>query len=154
MSPVCWRYCTCYYKLIADNKTMYYFAYNTHLNKKQMAEHCPGSEPRFTAELPNYRLIFSGWSRQWRGGVAGIKLSRRDKVLGAIYEISDIDLARLDKFEDCPGNYSRLKVTIYRDTGEPVEAITYIKSRPSEETKPSPEYLSIIQQGYRDWGLV
>ena len=81
-------------------------------------------------------------------------LSRSDKVLGPIYEISDIDLARLDKFEDCPSNYSRLKVTIYRDTGEPVEAITYIKSRPSEETKPSPEYLSIIQQGYRDWGLV
>ena len=75
-------------------------------------------------------------------------------MLGAVYEISDVDLARLDKFEDCPGNYSRLKVTVYRDTSEPVEAITYIKSRPSEETKPSPEYLSIIQQGYHDWGLV
>jgi len=75
-------------------------------------------------------------------------------VLGAVYEIPDTDLARLDRFEDCPGSYSRLKVMVYRDTGEPVEAVTYIKSRQSEETKPSPEYLSIIQQGYRDWGLV
>jgi len=133
---------------------MYYFAYNTHLNKKQMSGHCPGSKPRFTAELPNYKLIFTGWSRQWRGGIASIKLSRRDKVLGAVYEIPDTDLARLDRFEDCPGSYSRLKVMVYRDTGEPVEAVTYIKSRQSEETKPSPEYLSIIQQGYRDWGLV
>jgi gamma-glutamylcyclotransferase len=133
---------------------MHYFAYGINLNKKQMTEHCPGSKPRFTAELPNYRLIFTGWSRQWRGGIASIKLSARDKVLGAVYEISDIDLAKLDKFEDCPGNYSRLKVTVYRDTGEPVEAVTYIKSRQPDESKPSPQYLSIIQQGYRDWGLV
>jgi gamma-glutamylcyclotransferase len=133
---------------------MYYFAYNAHLNKKQMAGHCPDSKPRFTAELPNYRLVFTGWSRQWRGGVASIKLSSRDKVLGAVYEISDTDLAKLDRFEDCPVSYNRLKVTVYRDSGEPVEAVTYIKARQSEETKPSPEYLSIIQQGYRDWGLV
>lgn len=133
---------------------MHYFAYNTHLNKKLMAEHCPDSKPVFSAELPNYRLVFTGWSRQWRGGIASIKLSARDKVLGGVYEVSDIDLARLDKFEDCPGSYNRLKVTVYRDTGNPIEAITYIKSRQSDESKPSPEYLSIIRQGYRDWGLV
>lgn len=133
---------------------MHYFAYGINLNKKQMAERCPGSKPRFTAELTNYKLIFTGWSRQWRGGIASIKLSARDKVLGAVYEISDIDLAKLDKFEDCPSSYSRLKITVYRDTGESVEAVTYIKSRQPDESKPSPEYLSIIQQGYRDWGLV
>jgi gamma-glutamylcyclotransferase len=133
---------------------MYYFAYGSNLNKKQMAERCPDSKPRFTAELPNYKLIFTGWSRQWRGGIASIKLSRRDKVLGAVYEVSDIDLARLDRFEDCPGSYNRLKAIVYRDSGEPVEAVTYIKSRQPDESKPSPEYLSIIQEGYRDWGLV
>ena len=133
---------------------MYYFAYSSNLNKGQMAERCPGGKPRFTAELPNYKLIFSGWSRKWKGGTASIKRSGRDKVLGAVYEVSDIDLARLDLFEDCPASYSRLKVTVYRDTGEPVEAITYIKTKQSEETKPSPEYLSSIQLGYRDWGLV
>jgi gamma-glutamylcyclotransferase len=133
---------------------MYYFAYGSNLNKKQMAERCPDSKPGFSAELPDYKLIFTGWSRQWRGGVASIKLSGRDKVLGAVYEISDTDLAKLDRFEDCPGSYNRLKVTAYRDTGEPVEATTYIKARQADETKPSPEYLSIIQQGYRDWGLV
>lgn len=133
---------------------MYYFAYGSHLNKRQMAEHCPNGKPRFTAELPNYRLIFSGWSRQWRGSTASIKRSGRDKVLGAVYEIPETDLARLDKSEECPASYSRLKVTVYRDTGEPVEAITYIKIKQAEETKPSPEYLSNIQQGYRDWGLV
>jgi gamma-glutamylcyclotransferase (GGCT)/AIG2-like uncharacterized protein YtfP len=133
---------------------MYYFAYASNLNRKQMLERCPDSQPRFTASLPNYRLIFTGWSRQWRGGVASIKPSRGDKVLGAIYEVSDRDLAQIDKHEGYPDTYNRLKVTVYRDTGEPIEAVTYIKSRQSEETKPSSEYLAVIQQGYRDWSLI
>ena len=132
---------------------MYYFAYGSNLDRKQMAGRCPTSQPRFTAELSNYRLIFTGWSRQWRGGVASIKSSRGDKVLGGIYEISDTDLARFDRSEGCPDSYNRLKITVFRDTGEPIEAITYIKSGQLEEAPPSKEYLAVIQQGYRDWGL-
>jgi gamma-glutamylcyclotransferase len=150
----CWQYCTLYNNLVADNKAMYYFAYGTNLNKRQMAEHCPESRSRFIATLHNYRLIFTGWSRQWRGGVASIKPLRGEKVLGAIYEVSDRDLRLLDKHEGYPDTYNRIKVTLNRETGEPFEAITYIKVRQSEETKPSPEYLAVIQQGYRDWGLI
>ena len=133
---------------------MYYFAYGGNLNKRQMLERCPDSRPRFTATLHNYKLVFVGWSRQWRGGVASIKPFRGEKVLGAVYEISDRDLRRLDKYEGYPDTYNRVKITVNRETGEPVEAITYIKLSQSEETKPSPEYLAVIQQGYRDWGLV
>ena len=133
---------------------MYYFAYNTHLDKKQMAEHCPGGKPRFTAELPNYKLIFTGWSRPWRGALASIKRYGRDKVLGAIYEIDENDLPKLDRAEDCPASYQRLPVIVFRDTGQSVEAVAYIKTRQVDEDKPSPEYLKVLQQGYRDWGLI
>ena len=132
---------------------MYYFAYGGNLNQKQMLERCPDSKPKFVATLPNYKLVFVGWSRQWRGGVASIKPFRGEKVLGAIYDISDRDLRRLDSYEGYP-NYDRLKVTVFNEKGEAVEAITYIKVRQPEETPPSPAYLAIIQQGYRDWGLV
>ena len=133
---------------------MYYFAYGSNLNHRQLLERCPDNQLMFTATLQNYKLIFAGWSRQWRGGQASIKPFRGDKVLGAIYEISERDLRRLDKYEGYPDTYDRLKITVYRDTGEPVEAITYIKLSQSEETKPSPEYLATIKQGYRDWGLI
>jgi gamma-glutamylcyclotransferase (GGCT)/AIG2-like uncharacterized protein YtfP len=133
---------------------MYYFAYGSNLNHRQMLERCPDNHLIFTATLQNYKLVFAGWSRQWRGGQASIKPFRGDKVLGAIYEISERDLRRLDKYEGYPDTYDRLKITVYRDTGEPVEAITYIKLSQSEETKPSPEYLATIKQGYRDWGLI
>ena len=133
---------------------MYYFAYGSNLNKKQMLERCPDSKPLFVATLPNYKLVFVGWSRQWRGGIASIKPFRGEKVLGAVYEISDRDLRRLDNYLGHPGNYRRLNVTVFNEDGEPVEALTYIKSEQSEETQPSKEYLSLIQQGCRDWDII
>jgi len=132
---------------------MYYFAYGSNLNRKQMLERCPDSKPRFLATLHNYKLVFVGWSRQWRGGVASIKSFRGERVLGVIYEISERDLRRLDKYEGYPGSYSRLKVTVFNEDGEPIEAITYIKSGQLEETPPGKGYLAVIQQGYRDWGI-
>lgn len=133
---------------------MYYFAYGSNLNRKQMAESCPDSKPMFVATLPNYKLIFVDWSRQWRGGVATIKPLRGEKVLGGIYEVSEKDLRRLDSSEGYPATYQRLKVTVFDEDGNQVEAVTYVKSGRLEETQPSKEYLTIVQQGYRDWGLV
>jgi len=130
---------------------VYYFAYGLNLNKKQILERCPDSKPMFVATLRNYKLVFVGWSRQWRGGVASIKPFRGERVRGAVYELSDRDLRRLDKYEV---SYNRLKVTVFDEDGEPVAAITYIKSEQSEETQPSKEYLSLIQQGYRDWEII
>jgi len=112
---------------------VYYFAYGSNLNRKQMRERCPDSKPMFVATLHNYKLVFVGWARQWRGGVATIKSFRGDRVLGAIYE---------------------LKVKVTDEDGEPIEAVTYIKAGRLEETQPSQEYLAVIQQGYRDWDMV
>ena len=133
---------------------MYYFAYGSNLNQRQMLERCPDSKPVFTASLPNYKLVFVGWSRQWRGGVASIRPFRDEKVLGAIYEVSDRDLRRLDSYEGYPRSYNRLNVTVFDEDGEPTKAITYIKSGQSDEAQPSKEYLALIQQGYRDWGII
>lgn len=131
-----------------------YFAYASNLNKKQMAQRCPDSKPRSTATLPNYKLVFLGWSREWRGGSASIRPFRGEKVLGAVCEISDRDLRRLDNYEGYPQNYNHINVTVFTESGEPIQVITYIKAGQAEESKPSSGYLAVIQQGYRDWGLV
>ncbi|MBA7471743.1 hypothetical protein ES707_07053 [subsurface metagenome] len=133
---------------------MYYFAYGSNLNQRQMLERCPDSEPKFIATLPNYKLVFVGWSRQWRGGVASIRPFRGERVPGAIYEVSDRNLRRLDSYEGYPRSYTRLNVTVFDEGGEPIKAITYIKSGQSDEAQPSKEYLALIQQGYRDWGII
>ncbi len=129
---------------------MYYFAYGANLNQKQMKERCPDSKPLFTAVLPNYKLVFVGWSRQWRGGVASIKSFRGERVRGAIYEVTEACLQRLDRYES---GYNRLKVTVVGEDDEPIEAIIYVKTGRLEDATPSKEYLAIIQQGLRDWRL-
>ena len=133
---------------------MYYFAYGSNLNHKQMQERCPNSKPRFLATLHHYKLVFVGWSRPWRGGIASIKAARGERVIGGIYEISENDLRRLDKYEGYPSNYNRLKVTVFNENNEPTEAVTYIKSGQLEETLPSKEYGEVLRQGYRDWRLI
>jgi len=132
---------------------VYYFAYGSNLNKRQLRERCPDSKPMFIATLPNYKLVFVGWSRQWRGGVISIKTLRGERVRGSIYEVSEQCVQRLDKFEGHPTDYARQKVTVFDEDSEPIEAITYIKAGQFEETQPSKEYLTVIQQGYRDWRL-
>jgi len=119
-----------------------------------MSERCPDAQPKFIATLPNYQLIFAGWSRQWHGGTASIKPFQGEKIIGAIYEVSEKDLRQLDKHEGYPTIYDRLNRKVITEDGDLVEVITYIKTKQSEETKPSPEYLTIIQQGYKDWGIV
>ena len=130
---------------------MYYFAYGSNLNKTQMLERCPDSKAELIVTLPNYKLVFAGWSRKWRGGVATIKRLNGGKVPGALYQVSELCLQRLDRFEE---GYSRMKVTVFSEDGEALEAVTYVKSGQLEETPPSKEYVSIIQQGYGDWGIV
>ena len=129
---------------------MYYFAYASNLSKKQMRERCPDNQPKFVATLPNYKLIFTGWSREWRGGKACLKSFRGEKVRGAIYEVTEACLRQLDRHE--PG-YSRLNVTVFDEDNEPHQAITYIKSGQLEESMPSKEYGEVMRQGYRDWGI-
>jgi gamma-glutamylcyclotransferase len=127
-----------------------YFAYASNLSKKQMLSLCPDSRLKFVAVLPNYKLVFTGWSRTYHGGLATIKPFRGEKVWGALYEVSEACWRRLDRWET---GYTRLNVTVFDEDNRAVPAVTYIKSGRLEETMPSKEYGEIIRQGYRDWGI-
>ena len=132
---------------------MYYFAYGSNINRDQMLDRCLDSKPMFLAILPNYKMVFVHASRKWRGGVASIKRFRGERVIGAIYEISEQNLRQLDIYEGYPNACDRVKIRVFDKDGKSVEAVTYIKAVQSEEAPPSQEYLAIIQQGYKDWGI-
>lgn len=130
---------------------MYYFAYASNLSRQQMQQRCPGGKPLFKATLPNYKLLFSGYSRLLHSSKATIQLNRGEKVLGGVYEVSDQELKKLASFEQ---GYSQLNVNVFDEDGEQHEAVTFIKTAREAEGKPSPEYLSTIQQGYKDWRII
>lgn len=131
---------------------MFYFAYASNLNRKQMSERAPNVKARYSATLPNHKLVFAGWSRTWRGAVASVLQSGGDKVQGGLYEVNEQDLERLARYEG--PEYTTAKVCVFRDTGETVDAITFVRRRHNDEGKPSAEYLASIKQGYIDWGLI
>ena len=133
---------------------MYYFAYASNMNRKQMAGRCPEAKSKVVATLPNFKLIFTGYSRLRKGAVATIRGSHGDKVIGALYEISEAGLRKLDKHENCPVDYKHMDVRVFTDSGETYDAVTFIKTRQEDEGQPSAEYRAIIQQGYRDWGII
>ena len=135
---------------MAEDNCVYYFAYAGNLSRQQMRKRCPDSKPKFVATLPNYKLVFSGWSRDVRGGKATIKSMRGEKIRGAIYEVTDACMRQLDRYES---GYTRLNVTVFDEDNEPVQAVTYIRSGQLEESMPSKEYGAVIRQGYKDWGI-
>jgi gamma-glutamylcyclotransferase (GGCT)/AIG2-like uncharacterized protein YtfP len=115
-----------------------------------MLERCPDARALSTAVLPNYRLAFAGWSRDWGGAVATIKPEVGQRVRGAVYEITERCANRLDGYER---TYQRFNVTVFDQDDVPISAYTYIKVSQLEAGKPSQKYLSVIQQGLRDWRL-
>jgi len=133
---------------------VYYFAYGPKLNKKLMRDRCPGAKALVTATLPNYKLAFVGWSRERRSAVATIRPFRGEKVNGGIYELTEADARALDRFEGVPASYTRINITVFDDSHQPVQAFTYIKSGQEAEGNPSEDYLRVIREGYLDWGLI
>lgn len=133
---------------------MYYFAYASNMDRKQMAERCPEAKAGVVATLPNFKLIFTGYSRLRKGAVATIRGSQGDRVIGALYEISEAGLRKLDKHENYPVDYKHMDVRVFSGSGESYDAVTFIKAKLEEEGQPSAEYRAIIQQGYRDWGII
>ncbi|MEN8615149.1 gamma-glutamylcyclotransferase family protein [Dehalogenimonas sp. THU2] len=131
-----------------------YFAYGASLNRKLMAERCPQCRPKVSATLAHYQLVFTGWSRVFRGATASLKPMRGAHVRGGVYDVPDTALKRLDIAEGFPAQYVKQNVMVNTESGESLSCFTYVPAHQADEGKPAPEYLSLLQQGYRDWGLV
>ena len=91
---------------------MKYFAYGSNIDENRMQERCPKSRLVGKARLEGYKISFSRYSGKWNGGVADIIEAENSHVWGILYEITEDDLARLDKFEGHPNIYIRKKVIV------------------------------------------
>jgi gamma-glutamylcyclotransferase len=131
-----------------------FFAYGAALSRKYMAERCPECKPKVSATLSGFQLIFTGWSRVSHGGTAALKPMRGARVKGGVYDVPDTALKKLDISEGFPGQNLKQNVLVNTETGDTLSCFTYVPAHPAEESKPAPEYLALLQQGYRDWGLI
>ena len=122
-----------------------YFAYGSNLNHEGMGRRCPDSRPIGPATLEGWQLTFQG--------VADIRRRPGARTQGALWRISDGDLARLDNYEGYPSLYGREKVSV-RVGEDELLAVTYVMREEEDYLGlPSPGYLATIKRGYEQWGL-
>ena len=107
-----------------------------------------------TSRCPEHRVLGTGVLEGWRWiittrGYASIVVSERNYVLGTVYELSEVDLLRLDQFEGvAQGNY-RKEIIAVDVGGRELSCLVYIDSV-IEEGAPKEEYVVRINNGIKD----
>lgn len=125
---------------------MKYFAFGSNLSRIQMKGRCPQSEYLCTGTLQDYEFVYDGYSDARKGAVGNVLRSPGRRVLGAIYEVTQDDISKLDGYEV---NYSRSELSVIDEGGK--EVLAYVYHRDALETgRPSDSYRSIIVDSARE----
>jgi gamma-glutamylcyclotransferase (GGCT)/AIG2-like uncharacterized protein YtfP len=131
---------------------LYYFAYGSNMNWRQMQRRCPSSQFVCVARVPEYRFAIARHSQLRKCGTANIIPEKGGEVWGIVYAASEQDLLLMDSFED---GYRREQVLAYpaNDGDRPLQCLVYIA--PKEDTPPPPntEYRRLMLEGALHWCL-
>ena len=119
-----------------------YFAYGSNLDLIQMKRRCPSSKLISKGSLSGYRLTFNRFSSGWGGGVADVIQAQDSKVWGLVFEISDTDLERLDRYEG-----------YHKDETSLSDVWVYTVVEKQKFVKPTLEYLQIIKKAAKKWNF-
>ncbi len=105
---------------------MRYFAYGSNMNPARVASRGLEVVSAVGAVLDGVTLRFNKQSRVHAGnGHANIVYAPGEVVEGVLYQLRDTDqIARMDRFESAPVNYSRERIAVRTATGSEV-AWTY-----------------------------
>lgn len=120
-----------------------------------MRRRCPDSKYLGTAVLYGYKFVYDGYAEVRSGAVANVVPTEGERVIGAVYEVSDVDIRKLDIFEEVSkGTYYRTDLPVKMQTsGEEVTAKVYLRN-PQPVGEPSAEYVAVITEGKRDCAIV
>ena len=131
---------------------MKFFLYADHLNPAQLKRRAPEHQFLHLATLGDHTIKFCRWSSQWRCGLASIVPSPGEKVLGAVFDLTDEDIKLMDEFEqDVPqGAYRHLQITVVNQAGEK-ELVTTYAANPIGKFKPKDHYLDWVMKGLKQW---
>ena len=149
---------------------MWYFAYGSNLNSRAVVEWCrhyghkpPPLKPGKPAVLDNYRLSFPIFSEYWGGGIGDIVYDPGKYVMGAVFDLTDHDLAILDQKVNRKVDAGSKEVGVYRridvevaplGKGQPLKAVTYQGvSAERYHIPPTQHYMDLVIQGAYSFGL-
>ena len=119
-----------------------YFAYGANLNLKHMREYCADMEQVEPYMLDGWELAFNKY--------ADIRPNDDTGVYGALYYLSDADIAKLDKYEN---GYKKVNFNVTLKNGKTEKCMVYLMEEREKTAKPEEDYFQMIVQGYADWNL-
>jgi gamma-glutamylcyclotransferase len=128
---------------------VYYFAYGLNMNHNQMKNRCKNIRFVCKAYLENYDFVYDGIGSKI---FANIIPKNGSVVWGALWEIDNNDLKRLDIHEGYPYEYIRKKVIVKDNNGKEYDAWVYLRE-PRKLGNHSEEYRKKVVEGARDCGL-
>jgi gamma-glutamylcyclotransferase len=127
-------------------RAVLYFAYGSNMASAQM----PGVDFLGTARLDGYELALSRRSIRWQAGVLDILAAPGESVWGALYEVDEAELARIDTKEGAGFAYRRIEVEL--EDGRRAIAYEVIDKEP-EPVPCAPGYRALVLDGARERGL-
>ena len=125
-------------------KKIYYLAYGSNLNERQMSFRCPNATKVGTLMLEDYELEFRLYLTivPKKGSVVPI----------GVWQVSESDEKRLDAYEGYPTFYRKEYIEIeIGDTKE--QALVYIMNDVRKVAPPTRQYMMTCAEGYRNFGL-
>lgn len=129
----------------------YYIAYGSNLNVEQMKHRCSDARVVGTAFLDGWTLLFKGSKT---GSYLTIEPKKGERVPVAVWEVSEHDELRLDRYEGYPSFYYKKDMEISY-TGiasgklRKKKAFVYIMHEDRPLGRPSDYYLKVCARGYR-----
>ena len=131
-----------------------YFAYGSNLDDAQMCARCAGARIVGRAVLPNYALVFGGFSHRWGGAVASVVRAKGACVEGLVYELGSVDLRALDRFEGHPFAYERVIRWVRDESGRRRRVMTYLQPEDGFEAWTPPlGYFTVLWHAYSRLGF-
>lgn len=130
---------------------LHYFAYGSNMLSSQMQARCPGAQPRTAVRVDGYELCFPMISFTRGGmGVASIRKNKDAYVEGVVFEMTEDDFARLDRYLNEGSKYRREQIKV-----SGLEGVSTYFSRLDDghHYPPSEEYLKAVIQGATEHGL-
>lgn len=135
---------------------VWYFAYGSNMHesafieRRQMRPH-----QRLAGRVKGYRLRFNLDGRpKGKAAPANICVDPAAEVWGVLYQITAMDMLRLNATEGVPGKrYRPVWLDAEDANGEPIKAFTYIAEGNPEDGRPSLRYITLLRDGARAHNL-
>ena len=133
---------------------MFHYAYGSNLSPTFLKSYCPSAKFVMKAILPNFRIEFRFYSQRRKGGISSIIPSPGGLVRGAIYDVPEDEMIKLDEVESVPqGLYSRETFLVLGEDGEWHEADLYRVVEPDGPFTPAKGYIALMLEGAEAHGL-